>query len=82
MLMLVQLQKTDNGFLIPVPEDLAQASRFGSDSMVNITLENGRFVVADPNDPYYTIEELLEGMTAENLHEEISTGPPRGNEVW
>ncbi len=80
--MLVQLEKTEKGLSIPVPEDLAQKSKFGPDSLVDITLENGRFVVADPADPHYTIEELLEGMTEEHLHAEISTGPPRGNEVW
>ena len=80
--MLVQMKKTEKGLVIPVPEDLAQKSKFGPDSMVNITLENGRFVVTDPNEPHYTIEELLEGMTEEHLHPEISTGPPRGNEVW
>jgi antitoxin component of MazEF toxin-antitoxin module len=80
--MQVQIQKTDQGLMIPIPEDLVQKSKFSQDSMVNITFENDRFVVAHPDDPYYTIEELLEGMTEANLHEEIRTGPPRGNEVW
>ena len=80
--MLVQMKKTEKGLVIPVPEDLAQKSKFGPGSMVNITLENVRCVVTDPNEPHYTIEELLEGVTEEHLHPEISTGPPRGNEVW
>ena len=67
--------------MIPIPEDLAQKSKsnFSQDSTVNIIFENGRFVVAGPDDPYYTIEELLEGMTEDNLHEEIRTGPSRGS---
>jgi len=32
--------------------------------------------------PKYTLEELLAGITVENRHEEISTGPPVGEEVW
>ena len=30
----------------------------------------------------YTLEELVEGITAENRHEEIDFGPPVGNEFW
>ena len=80
--MLVQLEKTEKGLTISLPDDLVQKSNFGPGSFVNVTLENGRFIVADPADPHYMIEELLEGMTEEHLHAEISTGPPRGNEVW
>ncbi|MGE0133161.1 MAG: hypothetical protein AB7U82_34220 [Blastocatellales bacterium] len=28
------------------------------------------------------LEELLAGITNENLHPEIKTGPPVGNEAW
>ena len=28
------------------------------------------------------LEELLAGITEENLHPEIKTGPPVGNEAW
>lgn len=74
-------KKTESGLILPIPEDLAQQSKFGPDSFVSITLENSRFIVADPADPHYTIEELLEGMTEENLHAEITTsgltGTPR-----
>ena len=77
--MLVQLEKTEKGLVIPIPEDLAQKSKFGPDSFVNITLDNDRFIVADPADPHYTIEELLEGMTEEHLHAEVITSPPIGS---
>ena len=30
----------------------------------------------------YTLEELLAGVTNENLHPETDTGPPVGKEVW
>jgi hypothetical protein len=30
----------------------------------------------------YTLEELLAGVTQENLHPEIDTGSPVGREVW
>ena len=76
--MLVQLEKTEKGLTISILDDLAQKSKFGPGSFVNVTPENGRFIVADPADPHHTIEELLEGMTEENLHAEISTSTPTG----
>ncbi len=80
--MQVQIRKTDEGLMIPFPEMLASASALNENSVVEIALENGKIIVTDPEEPYYTIEELLEGITEENRHPEISTGRPVGNEVW
>ncbi len=80
--MLVQLQKTEQGLSIPIPEDLASKSSFNEDSVVEIRLENGKFVVASPDEPYYDIDAMIATITDENRHPEISTGRPRGNEVW
>ena len=80
--MQVQIRRTDEGLMIPFPETLATASDLKEDSVVEIALENGKIIVADSKEPYYTIEELLEGITPENRHPEISTGRPVGNEVW
>ena len=30
----------------------------------------------------YSLCELLDGITKENLHDEIETGEPRGAEIW
>lgn len=80
--MQVQIRKTDEGLVIPVPETLVSASDLKENSIVDIVLKNGKIIVTDPDEPYYTLEELLEGITEENRHPEISTGRPVGNEVW
>ena len=28
------------------------------------------------------LDELLEGITPENLHDEVQTGRPQGREIW
>ena len=71
--MQVQVERTNKGMLITIPDELAES--FGD--TVEVFRENGRVVISRPDDPHYTIEELLEGMTAENLHEEIAVSPPR-----
>lgn len=43
----------------------------------------GETIVAKTvNEPKYTLEELLEGVTDENLHGEIDWGSSVGKEVW
>jgi len=32
--------------------------------------------------PRYTLDELLTGMTKENIPQEVDWGPQRGNETW
>ena len=76
--MQVQVERTDKRVLIPIPNELADG--FGDTG--EVWQENGRIVISRPDDSHHTIDELLEGMTPYHLHEEICTGPPRGNEVW
>ena len=78
--MLVQVERTDKGMLIAIPNELADG--FGFADMVEVRRESGHLVVLSPNEPHYNIAELIATITPENRHPEISTGPPRGNEVW
>lgn len=80
--MQVRVTKTEHGLAVPIPEDTLSTAGFKEGDIVNLYAHSGWIEVADPSKPHYDIEDLLKGMTAENLHEEISTGPPRGNEVW
>ena len=32
--------------------------------------------------PKYTLKELVDQITEDNIHEEVDTGPAVGNEVW
>ena len=51
-----------------------------------IAAENGALVLRPikrpKRKPTYTLEELLRGMTKENVPQEVDWGEPRGNEAW
>ena len=51
-----------------------------------IRVENGALVLRPllkpTRKPRYTLDELLSGMTKENVPQEVVWGPPRGNEAW
>ncbi len=80
--MLVHFEKTDQGIVLQLPDELVENPVFDSGGMVNVTRENGRLVVTHPDEPTYDIGEMIASITDENRHAEISTGRPVGNEVW
>lgn len=49
--------------------------------MMEIAVENGRLVIA-PVLKEYQLEELIQGITAENQHTETDWGPAQGAETW
>ena len=49
---------------------------------VEVSLVEGKLVVTPVTDPAFTLDQLLAGVTEENLHREVDTGPPAGNEAW
>ena len=80
--MLVHFEKTEHGIVLELPEELAQNTVFSSSSLVEVSRENGRLIVASPDDLHYDIEGMIATITDENRHAEISTSHPLGNEVW
>lgn len=53
--------------------------KFGLSS-VEPARDNDIFTTDEEKEQY--LEELLAGITDENLHPEVKTGPPVGNEAW
>lgn len=76
-----RISKWGNSLAIRLPRSvLAELSLSEGDSM-EIGIENGRVVIT-PVSREYGLEELVEGITAENRHTETDWGPPRGAETW
>ena len=80
--MRVQIQKWGNSLALRIPKAFAVESNVTSGSTVDISIDNGNIIVKPIKESKYTLEELLEGITDENLHGEVDWGPPVGKEVW
>ena len=52
------------------------------DSPVEITLTDNGLCITPVQKPRYTLDELLAGVTPDNIHGETDWGPAMGNEVW
>lgn len=79
--MQTKVQRWGNSLAVRIPKAFADDLGLGEDSSVDMELTEGRLTLS-PAAPVYTLDDLLAGVTDENLHPEVPTGPAIGKEVW
>lgn len=77
-----RIQKWGNSLALRIPKSFAREIGLDRDVRVNVSLEDGRLIVAPIAEPTLTLELLLEQITEDNIHREVDTGPAIGEEVW
>jgi len=80
--MLTHIQKWGNSLALRIPQAVAREIGLNQDSSVEISLEDGKLIVAPVVKGKVTLEKLLAQVTDENIHREVNTGPAVGREVW
>ena len=80
--MRTQVKKWGNSLALRIPKPFAIEIGLERDSPVEVSLADGRLVIALVVEPALTLEHLLAQVTEDNLHSEIETGPAVGREVW
>lgn len=65
-----------------IPIAFARETGIDAGVEVDLTLEDGRLVITPPPQPPYSLDELLAGVTGDNVHAEADTGGVRGGETW
>ncbi len=80
--MRVHIQKWGNSLALRLPQPFAKQIHVRKNSMVDLSLEEGKLVLTPVSSRKYTLKELLAKVTPENIHQEINTGSPRGREIW
>jgi antitoxin MazE len=76
------VKKWGNSASVRIPSAVLRAAKLRLDDSVDVREESGRIVIEPVRHREYTLSELLKGITAENLHEEVDFGRPVGREVW
>lgn len=74
--------KWGNSLAIRIPKAFAVEIGLEEDSAVELSLVNGELVVAPRSRIPLRLEQLLEQVTEENMHDEVKTGPAVGREAW
>jgi antitoxin MazE len=80
--MKTRVQKWGNSLALRIPKSFAEEVGLQADAAVELSLEEGRLIVQPITPPPLTLDQLLAGITDENLPGEWNTGPAVGKEVW
>jgi antitoxin MazE len=74
------VRKWGNSAAVRIPAAVLDAAGLKADDAVEVHEEGGRVVIEKARPQPVTLEWLLEGITPDNLHEEVDFGPPVGRE--
>jgi antitoxin MazE len=80
--MLTKIQKWGNSLALRIPKTFAHDAQLENDSMVEMSLVDGQIVIKSVIKRNWTLEQLLAGVTKDNLHAETDIGEAMGNEAW
>ena len=80
--MVVQVEETEKGLAVILPEEVVHGSQLSAGSSIDLTVNDDTVQIAPVRRSKYTTEELLAGVTDDNIHPETDWGPPVGKEVW
>ena len=78
-----QIERWGDSLVVRIPEAIIQSTGFSESVHVDFEcVQRGQLVIRAivPNSP--TLDELIDGITDENLHGEIDTGASVGAEAW
>mgnify|MGYP000185425633 CR=1 FL=1 len=77
--MQMKVAKWGNSIGIRIPQKVAEQAKIKDGSIVEIEIDNETIKIKKRE---LSLEKLLDAITSENLHKEISTGSPVGGEIW
>jgi len=80
--MKTRIQKWGNSLALRIPKFFAGEIGLEQGSPVEMSLEGEKLVVLPARESKVTLERLLAQVTDDNVHHEVRTGPPVGNEAW
>ena len=78
--MRAQAKQWGNSLAIRIPKAAADTLQLQADSEVELTVSDGMLLIKPQ--PQESLDSLLARVTPANLHAEVTSGPPRGQETW
>lgn len=81
MEMIVSLKKWGNSASVRIPSLIMESLNLKLDDPLDIKEEDGRIIIAPVRNHDFKLEDLLSGITQENLHSRIDFGRPVGKEL-
>lgn len=79
--MRLTVRKWGNSASVRIPSSIMEATNLMLNDPVDIREEAGRIVIEPIRVKEYTLDQLLAGITPQNLHAQIDFGAPVGKEL-
>ena len=80
--MQTKIQKWGNSLALRIPKSFALNVNLKQNELVDISIDKGKIIISPIAQKEYSLEELLKGISEDNLHSEFDTGAPAGKEIW
>lgn len=80
--MRVTIKKWGNSAAVRIPVAILQGAQVDLDDMVDVRDEDGRIVIEPVRQQNYDLEQLVDGITSGNRHDEVEFGTAVGKEAW
>ena len=80
--MAATIAKWGNSLAVRIPQHLAKEIDLTEGSEVELAVIDGNLVIRPRTRHQYSLEDLIQAITPENMHDEIRTGAAVGNETW
>lgn len=77
-----KIQLWGNSLGLRIPKAFAAEANVEAGSTVDLSLDDGALIIRVVTEPRYALDDLLQGVTSANLHNESDWGEPSGREVW
>jgi len=71
-----------NSLAVRIPKAIAVESALDDGAIVDVKLVGRTVVLIPVRTRQHRLQDLLAGITKDNLYREAETGPPMGNEAW
>lgn len=75
------IRKWGNSPAVRLPAGALKSAGYRVDDRLKITVEPGRIVLEPVGEYRYELASLVDGITPDNQHAEVDSGPPRGREA-
>jgi antitoxin MazE len=80
--MKTRVQKWGNSLALRIPKSFAEEAGLRADAAVELSLVEGALVVQRITPDPLTLDQLLLGITDDNMPRDWDTGPAVGKELW
>lgn len=77
-----KIKKWGNSLAVRLPKKTVDFLGLKENSLIMFNYDKEQIVIKPKKEKEYTLDELLDKVTPENIHEEVDWGKPVGKEVW